>query len=117
LAPGVNITLTFEWTTNRTGRYEILANTTEIPYDIDPADNTLAIMLRVAYGSNESINGSHILAILSSLFAAVMIAPEFGKNKKMSLFDLPASILKQNLHNPPNNTIDKWQDWIRRQPI
>lgn len=41
LATGANTTLTFEWTPNMTGRYEIRAEASEVPGEVDTADNSL----------------------------------------------------------------------------
>jgi hypothetical protein len=122
LASGAITTLTFEWIPEMTGRYEILANITEIPGEVDTADNTLTIRVRIGYSSggsssSESINGYHVVSFIFALFASVMVLA-FRKNREMLLSDMPASILKQNLRNNlPNNTINMWQDQIRRQPI
>ena len=118
LLPGENRTLTFEWTPSLIGRYEILANTTEIPDDFDPTDNTRTTTIYVGNGSgnpkSESINGSHVAVFLSALFAAVMIIPEFRKNNKRSQLNMPAVVLK---HNLSNNRANPWQEWMRRQKI
>jgi hypothetical protein len=118
LAAGDNVTLTFEWTPNMTGRYQILANTTIIPGEIDTADNTYTTILYVGYGEgsshSESVNGYHAAALLLGLFVASMIIPEFRKNKKATQLDILATVLRCNM---PKNTTNMWQDWIRRQPI
>lgn len=117
LLPGENRTLTFEWTPNTTGRYEIRANTTEILGDIDPADNTNETTIYVYDGGSpngESVNGFHIAVFISGLFAAVIIIPKIQKNNKRSLVNIPANIIK---HNLPNNPKVTRHDWIRRQSI
>jgi hypothetical protein len=47
LGPGESITLNFTWTPTTSGRYEIKAYTSEIPDDINPADNTLIAYIYV----------------------------------------------------------------------
>jgi len=123
LPPSENTTLTFEWAPDITGRYEILANTTEIPNDVDTTDNTRTTIVYVGYGgsslSSQSTNSLHSLNLLMSfifiMFGSVTVLG-FRKNKQISLSDMPASILKQNLHNKmPYNTTNIWHDWTRRQ--
>jgi len=114
-----NTTLTFEWEPDMTGRYEILANTTEIPNDIDSTDNTRTTILYVGDGgsSSASINGFYMACLIFAMFGSVMVLV-FRKNREMSLSDMPASILKQNIHNnQPSHTTNMWQDHIRQQPI
>jgi hypothetical protein len=120
---GENATLTFEWTANATGRYQILANTTEIPNDIDPTNNIRTTILYVGYGENpgsytsESINGFHMASFIFTFFASVMILA-VRKNKEMPLSEMPASIIKRNLHQGlSTNVVNMWQDQIRRQSI
>lgn len=108
LAEGANTTLTFEWTPNMTGRYEILANTTEIPSEIDTADNVRTTIVYVRHASNgnpqsESANGYYAWALIFGVLATVMIVPEFRKNNKRSQHNMPTIILK---YTPPNNIID-----------
>jgi len=120
---GENATLIFEWTANTTGRYQILANTTEIPNDIDPTNNIRTTILYVGYGENpgsytsESINGFHMASFIFTLFASVMILA-VRNNKEMPLSEMPASIIKQNLHQGLlTNKENMWQDQIRRRSI
>jgi len=49
LRPRESRTLTFEWTPNGAGIYQILSNTTEIPGDFDTANNTLTTIISVAH--------------------------------------------------------------------
>ncbi|RLC36463.1 hypothetical protein DRH29_04520 [candidate division Kazan bacterium] len=47
LAPNEQIVLNFTWTPNMTGRYQIVAYTSEIPGDIDPNSNKMEIVIYV----------------------------------------------------------------------
>jgi len=122
LLPSEKRTLTFEWTSNETGRYEILANTTKIPEDVEPNDNTRTTVVYIGYygsslGShdNQSLISLNMLGFLFAMLASVMVLA-FQKSEKMSLFDMPTTVLKQNLqHNSPNNITNIWQDRVRRQ--
>lgn len=112
-----NTTLTFEWAPNIAGTYEILANTTEVSGDVDPTDNTLTIIISVEYSESSSVNAFYMASIISAIFGSVMVLA-FRKNREMSLSDIPASILKQNLRNNlPSNPKNIWQDHIRQRTI
>lgn len=111
-----NSTLAFEWTPDTTGRYEILANTTEIINDIDPTDNTRTTIVYVGYSgsSTGSYDGLYMAGFIFAIFGSIMVLA-FRKNRKMSLSDMPASILKQNLHMR-NNKTNIWDVWTRQKP-
>lgn len=118
VAAGDNTTLTFEWTPNTTGRYEIRAEASEVAGEVDTTDNTRTTIVYVGYGTgnshSESANGYHVVAFLFTLLAAGMIIPEFRKNKKRPQLDISVTVLR---HNMPNNVPNMWSDQIRRQPI
>jgi len=121
LTTGKNKTLTFEWTSNMTGRYEILANTTEIPYDINPADNFNTTIVYVGHSesdlSSQLTNVLHMISLIFVMLGSVMVLG-FRKNNQISLSGMPASIIKQNLcHESRDNLTRIWQDQMRRQPI
>lgn len=117
-------TLTFDWTPNTTGRYHILANTTEIPNDIDPTDNTRTTIIYVGYNgsnlgshNNGQINGVYMVGLTSAMFASIIVF-SLRKNKETPLSDIPASILRQYLHNNlSNNQTNMWKDKPTRQLI
>lgn len=112
-----NTTLTFEWAPNIAGTYEILANTTEVSGDVDLTDNTLTIIISVEYSESSSVNAFYMTCLIFAMFGSVMVLA-FRKNREMSLSDMPASVLKQNIHNSqPSHTTNMWQDHIRQQTI
>ena len=47
LAPGESIVMNFTWVPSMSGRYEIIAYTSEIPNEIDAANNTKKVFLYV----------------------------------------------------------------------
>jgi len=123
LERGANATLTFTWTPPTYGRYEILAEASIVEGETDTADNNRTIIVYVGYGGSnlgghksESLNGYHVAVFIFALFMPVMMLT-FRKNREISLFDIPAIALKQNLYNNPPNHSNTWQDWTRRQPI
>lgn len=121
---GANITLTFTWTPPAYGRYEILAEASIVEGETDTDDNIRTIIIYVGYGGSntgshksESLNGYHVAVFILALFMPVMMLT-FRKNREISLFDIPATALKQSFYNnnPPNH-LNTWQEWTRRQPI
>ena len=116
LTSGANTTLTFEWTPNMTGRYEIRAEASMVEGEVDTADNTRTTFVYVGGNtgnpSSESVNGSHIVAFIFALFAAVIVPVR--KYKKRPLVDIPADVLK---HNLPNNRMFVRHEWIGRKRI
>ena len=120
---GANITLTFTWTPPAYGRYEILAEASIVEGETDTADNIRTIIIYVGYGGSntgshksESLNGYHMAMFVFVLFMPVMMLT-FQKNREISLFDIPATALKQSLYDNPPNHLNTWQEWTRRQPI
>lgn len=113
-------TLTFEWTPNMTGRYEIRAEASIAPGEVDTSDNTLTTIVNVDYNpgssqSTQSITKYHMTAFIFALFTPFMIFV-LRKNRTISLSDIPAVVLKQNLRNYlHDNPTDIWQDRIRLQ--
>ena len=85
---------------------------------VDDGVPTPRALFRVsANSSGESINGSYVAIFIFAMSASVMVLA-FRNNREMSLFDIPATILKQNLRNNlPNNTTNMLQDQMRRQPM
>jgi len=123
LEPGANITLAFTWTPPAYGRYKILAEASIVEGETDTDDNVRTIIIYVGYGGSnteshksESLNGYHVAVFILALFMPVMILT-FRKNREISLFDIPATALKQSLYDNPPNHLDTWQEWTRRQPI
>lgn len=124
LLPSESRTLIFgEWTPDVAGRYKIRAEA-PLPDDIDTADNTREVIV-VVYnpsslachaGSKQGnpINGFHILGLFAMFGSVILLA--FRKNGRMSLRNMPASILKENLrrNNLPKNTTTMWQDYIQK---
>jgi len=116
LAAGVNTTLTFEWTPNMTGRYEILANTTMILGEIDTEDNTRTAILYVRYtqtGSNKS-NSSflNLIAFLAGVFSAIFIVPELSRKKstRHNIQNIPSTP-----KSPTSTKENVWLEQTRRR--
>jgi hypothetical protein len=112
--------MTFAWFSSP-GRYQITAEASPVPGETNTADNTRTTTVSIGYSggssSSESVNGYHIASFVFALFASVMVL-SFRKNKEISLSDIPASILKQNLHNNlSHNPTNMWQDWTTRRLI
>jgi transglutaminase-like putative cysteine protease len=124
LPSAANVTLSFEWRPNMTGRYEIRAEADVVPGELDTTDNIRIITVYVGYGGSslgshntESLNGYHVVVLILPLFTPVMIL-SFRKNREISLVDIPATALKQSLNNnPPAHHANTWRDWIKRQII
>jgi len=57
ISPGESITLNFTWTPTSSGRYQILAYTTEIPNDIDPHNNKMEAVVYIRYQTISSTGG------------------------------------------------------------
>lgn len=110
LTSGANTTLTFEWTPNMAGRYEIRAEASMVEGEVDTADNTRTTFVSVANPSSGSVIAAFIFALFAP--AAVMIVPKARKYKKRPLVDIPAAVLK---HNLPNNRMFVRHEWIGRK--
>jgi hypothetical protein len=87
LSAGDDTTLTFEWTPNITGRYEILANTTTIPGEIDTEDNTQTTILYVRNnytqaGSNPNSSLLNLIGFIAGVFSVILIIPKLSKKKQ-----------------------------------
>jgi len=120
LLPGASTTLYFEWSPTL-GRWQITAEASPVLGETNTADNIRTITVSIGYSggssSSEFANGYHIISFIFALFASVMVL-SFRKNREISLSDIPASILKQNLHNNlPHNPTNIWQDWTTRRLI
>lgn len=108
LLPDENRTLTFEWTTDLGGRYE-LRGEAMLSDDIDQTNNNLIIVVRVAPLGSGSYSGELAWASLFALFASVMTVTELRKREpKTDIRDIPAAVLKQNLPNNSTNLCNQW---------
>jgi hypothetical protein len=114
-------TLTFEWTTDITGRYEIRAEASIVPKELETADNIHIINIQIypqtSGVSNQSNSASFDFAKVLGmcafyLFSIFLIAPEFKKNRSHS-----DTIAPFHQHKVEGNIVYTPQDWIRRQFI
>jgi ABC-type transport system substrate-binding protein len=86
LPAGANATLTFKWLPPIRGRYEILANTSEIAGEIDTKDNTYKTVIRIRRGSLGSTTKADfsildLIILLSGSISAVLVIPKLSKKR------------------------------------
>lgn len=119
LEPGANTTLTFNWTPDSTGRYEILAQASRVASEVDTADNSLTKIVFVGDGSagqqnsNSNLTSLNSVAIAFGLFSSVLIIPELLKRRRT--FNNNVTPLTHNQF--ANLRENVWQEWARRQPL
>jgi hypothetical protein len=88
LTAGANMTLTFEWIPNETGRYKIRAEASAVEGEVDTADNSREIKLRVKNSqisaqSNSSV--TNLTVFLIGIFSIILVAPKLSEKKGLFL--------------------------------
>jgi len=119
IGPGANATLTFEWTPDLAGRYEIQAEADTVVSEVDSDDNTIrkVVFVESKVGSQRSGSSEpsslNSIAFIFGLLSAAFIIPKLHQRKRI----LENNAIHSLNHKSIQTRKSLWQELIKRQSL